>query len=256
MSRTSAVVWSLIGAVAVIVGILGAVYGPNLYREGKALVGPIVEMSRSEERLAELNVKLPFVEPADGDVAEERFLVFLAIRRELLPRYRQWKDVARQLERNGSEDWEAAKGALDVVQQVMNAQVETLRAHAMSPAEFNWIEDLTYGTWMTGVHDAIGRSAVSESLRQTTAGDLEVLAELVRRYGPSESSRRFATHLKGRLDTLDNPEPPSVDGVSERCSAIFWEHRDELVELDLAGYAELHRAIRGAGDVNIRIDGE
>ncbi len=60
MTRTSTVVWSLIGLVVVILGILGAVYGPEMYREGKAIVGPIVDIAQSEDRLAALNTEMPF----------------------------------------------------------------------------------------------------------------------------------------------------------------------------------------------------
>jgi hypothetical protein len=253
MSRTSTVVWSLIGGVFAILGTLALVYGPGLYRESQALVGPIMEMARSEDRIAALNQELPFSRAADGTVAEDRFMVFLAVRRDLLPRYREWQDMERRLERQGEEDWETAKEVLSAIRGVINLQIETLRDHGMSPAEFVWIEDLVYLTWRDGIAPNLESSAVTDRLRQTTSADLEVLAELERAHGSSRATRRFAEHLKRRLEGLDTPELPAIDGVSDASSKLFWTHRDEIGELDLAAYSELHSIIRGTESVEIKV---
>ncbi len=256
MTRTSTVVWSLIGAVVFLLGVLGAVYGPGMYREGKALVGPIVDIAQSEERLAALNTEMPFEKSADGTVADDRFSVFLDIRRDLLPRYLEWQSLERDLEEHGGEDWESAMEVLTAIQGVMTLQIETLQAHGMSPAEFSWIENLSYVRWTETVEDALEASAVTEKLRETTVADKEAMVGLERRFGSSRATREFVTRLDQRLQTLDNPGPPAVEGVSEETSLLFWEHRDELADLDLAAYSELHGILRGNNSVNINIDGE
>lgn len=256
MTRTSTVVWSLIALVVAILAVLGAVYGPTMIRQGRALVGPIVDIAQSEERLAELNTEMPFEEPSDGAVPADRLAVFIEIRRNLLPQYKQWQDIERELERNGEEDWESAVEVLTAIQSVMGVQIETLRNHGMSPAEFVWIEDLVYRTWADGAEDAVSTSAANEALRETTEADKETLAELERRYGRSKSMTEFAAHLDRRLNSLEHPEPPVVDGVSPETSALLWAHREELRSLDLAAYSELHGILRGGNDVNIEIHGE
>jgi hypothetical protein len=255
MARTSTVVWSVIGAVIAILGTLGMIYGPTLYREGRALVGPIVEIAQSEERLKALNEEIPSAEPAAGTVEPDRFAVFLDIRRDLLPRYLEWQSIERELERNGREDWESAKEVLAAVQGVITMQVEVLRKHQMSPAEFVRIEDLAYRDWADSVADDIENSAVAEKVREITVGDLEALAELEGRYGPSQVTRELAARLNRRLDSLDNPSPPTVEGVSEATSLLFWQHRQELMDLDLGAFSELHEFLRGK-DVNINIDND
>lgn len=256
MTRTSTIVWSLVGGVILVLGILGAIYGPGLYRDGKAIVGPIVDIAKSEERLAALNTQMPFDENADGTVGADRFSVFLDIRRELLPRYLEWQELERKLEQHGQEDWGSAMEVLTAIQGVMTMQIETLQNHGMSPAEFVWIEDLAYVTWAENVEDAIEKSAVAETLQAVTAADREALTELEGRFGSSRTTREFAAHLDRRLQTLDNPGPPTVEGVTDATSALFWEHREELSEVDLAAYSELHGILRGRNDVNVRIDGE
>lgn len=253
MARTSTVVWSLIGAVVAILGTLGLIYGPTLYRQGKALVGPIVDIAQSEGRLKALNEEMPFEEPTDGTVDADRFAVFLDVRRDLLPRYLEWQAIERELEDGGQEDWESAMEVLSAVQGVITMQVDVLRTHRMSPAEFVWIEDLAYRDWADEVEDVIESGAVAEKLRETTVADLEALAAIEARVGPSRTGREFAALLERRLDSLDNPSPPVVEGISESNSLLFWEHRQQLMDLDLAAYSELHEILRG-NDVNIKIE--
>ena len=254
MARTSTVVWSLIGIVLVILGALGLIYGPGLYREGKAVVGPIVDLAKTENRLVELNREFAFDEPEDGSVPEDRFEVFLEIRRQLLPTYREWQTVERALEKRNQEDWGTAKEVLAAIREVFAAQIASLRSHEMSPAEFIWIEDLVYVTWTEAVRAAIADNQATRRLRDTTAADLEALAELERRHGPSAVGRRFAERLEQRLRDLEADGPPSVAGISDATSAMLWAHRDEISALDFEAYSELHRAIRG-NNVNIELDG-
>lgn len=256
MSRTSNVVWSVIGVVVAILLALGLVYGPDLYTRGKALVGPLVDIAQSEERLTDLNIQMPFVEPADGTVDGGRFSVFLDIRRDLLPRYLEWQAIERELEHNGQEDWEDAMEVLAAVRGVMTMQIETLQKHGMSPAEFIWIEDLAYVTWVDRVKEAIQAGAVTEALRKTTAADKEALAALEGRFGSSRTTREFAALLDQRLQSLDNPSSPPVEGMSEATSSLFWEHRGDLSELDLASFSALHKILRGKNNVDIKIDNE
>jgi hypothetical protein len=255
MTKTSTIVWSLIGTVIAVLGILGLIYGPGMYRQGKALVGPIVDIAQSEERLTAMNDEIPFDEPADGIVSSDRFVVFLDIRRDLLPRYLEWQAMERKLEKGDPEDWESGMEILKAIQEVMTMQMESLRNHGMSPAEFIWLEDSTYVSWAENVADVIEGGAVAEKLRETTVSDQQVLADLERRYGSSRATREFAQVLDTRLETLENPGAPTVEGVPMPNSTLFWDHRDEIVELDLAKFSELHDIIRGNNNVNIQIDG-
>jgi len=124
----------------------------------------------------------------------------------------------------------------------------------MSPAEFIWLEDLAYETWFAVVSDRVEESVADAAVRETTAADLELLEEFASQHGSSPALRRFGDHLRGRLDVLENPGAPAVDGVVSETSELFWAHREELAELDLRAYSEMHRIIRGSDNVNIQID--
>jgi hypothetical protein len=256
MARTSVVVWSVAALVVIILAALAAIYGPGLYDEGKAVVGPIVDLARVEDRLAALDSEFPFEPPADGNVEEARFMVFLDIRRTLEPKYREWREFAQQLEREGQEDWDAAKEALASVRTVRVFQIDTLREHRMSPAEFVFIEDLAYGVWADELVGRIEDERVAQAVREMTVADLEVLDELEGRYGRSTTSRHFADHLRARLAGSEDAAPPQIDGITEGTAALFWKHRDELEALDFEEYAGLHRMSRNADDIKIEINDE
>jgi hypothetical protein len=126
----------------------------------------------------------------------------------------------------------------------------------MSPAEFIWIEDLVYRNWIDRVEVAIETSAVTKTLRETTEADTQALAALEARFGPSRATHEFAARLNQRLESLDHPSPPILDDVPEANASLFWEHREELVALDLAAYSELHDFLRGGNDVIVNIEDE
>jgi hypothetical protein len=253
MSRTSTVLWSLIGVVVATLGVLGLIYGPGLYREGKAVVGPIVELTKIEDDLAHLNDEFPFSVPPDGEVGEERLSTFLGIRRELQPKYKSWDEMIHRVDESDVEDWNTAKEVLGETQDVMVTQVTVLREHRMSPAEFVWIEELVYGTWAEAVAGASETTAVADEVRRLTTDDLVALDDLERRYGRSKAIREYRSRLEARMAEVDEPIVPVVGGVSEMDAKLFWERRDEIAELNFAGYADLHEAIGGAGDVEIKI---
>jgi hypothetical protein len=255
MPRTSTVIWSLVALVLAIFAVLGAVYGPELVRNAKAVLGPIVDIAKSEDRLQQLNAELPFNEPTSRTIDRDRFSVFLAIRRDLLPQYLRWQHIERELERQGQEDWQSAMEVLEAVQTIMNLQIDTLRAHGMSPAEFLWIEDIVYGEWSDAVDDLIETEALRQAVRGAAAESLELVESLEARYGSSAALREMRAHLEEDLDEIEQSSTPVVEGVPSETSKLLWDHRDEIAKLDLASYSELHRILRGSENVEIKIDG-
>ena len=256
MARTSTVIVSLLLAVLVVLGVLGLIYGPDLYREGKALVGPIVELSQVEDQLAALDAEMPFTPPDDLVVPEDRFRVFLDIRRELLPRYTAWQELESRVESSGDEDWKTAKEVLAQVREVAAAQRAALAEHRMPPAEFIWIEDRVYGDWARAVAFSPESRAVTEALAEAAREDLAVLDELDRRHGPSPASRELRRRFQLRAEVAQNPSAPVVEGVPEANASLFWAHREVIDELDLERYSDLHDLLRDSGNVEIRVGEE
>lgn len=261
MARTtSTVLWSIAGCALLCLVVLGAVYGPGLWREGRALIGPIRELSRSQEALDELNARLAFEEPQDGLVSEERLLVLLEVRAELEQRYQHWSEMVETVEGQGEESLEAAKVALAETRDLLQAQIEILERHQMSGTELIWLESVVYDTWLDEIErivDEERQPVVLQKLRETAEEDLSWLVQTEARYGRSQLSTAMKERLHSRLADLADPPPPAIDGVPQENQRLLWEHRERIMELDLEEYRGLHRdRFRQSGSVKISVDDE
>lgn len=259
MSRsTSNVVWTMLAIIAAIVVIAGVFYGPKLYRAGRDLAGPIMDLAGAEDAIAALDEELPFSPPADGLVSEERLEDFLAVRRELEPRYREWEQLVREVEDRNAESLAEAKRVLEATRSVFAAQVDTLRARAMSPTEFRWLEEMVYHHWLEGIDDAVDPPGLISRVRELTAEDLAFLDQLEHNHGTSPAVRAMRERLQAREEGLESSPPPSVEGVAEANAELFWRHRAAIEALRLDGYSSLHSALRqGSADrIQVRVGDE
>lgn len=261
MARTGTTIWIVLGIGAALLLAVALIYGPDLYRKGESIVAPIMELSKSEKALSQLDAELPFTEPADGLVSEDRLTAFFEVRRRLIPHYQSFETIEARLERNRQEDFETAGEVLDAVTGIFEAQIAILREQGMSPAEFRWLEFTVYDGWLDKVEQAelSGASlAWFSEIRNLTTEDLAFVDELRRAHGPSPALDAVRQRLRARLDEVDEPAAPTVDGVPAENGELFWRHRETIAELKLDEYGDMHSRLRqgsGAG-VTIRIDDE
>ncbi len=260
MTRTGATVWTIVGIVVAILLMLGLIYGPELYRKGESIVAPILELSRSEKVLAELNAELPFTAPEDGRASEDRLLVFFEVRRQLIPHYEAYKVVEKKIERSQQEDLETVGQVLGTVTDVFDAQISTLRELGMSPAEFRWYELEVYDGWLVKMELAELSSSTlvnASELREMTSEDLAFVDQLRSRHGSSASLTAVRERLTARLEEVNQPSAPVLDGIAPENSALYWQHRETIAELKLDQHGEMHSRLRqgsSKGGVKININ--
>ena len=178
-------------------------------------------------------------------------LEFFAVRRELQPLYDKWQDTVEVVEREHGESWVGAKLVLAATRDTMTGQIVALRDARMSPNEFLWLEELVYQRWRQSQVDAESR-ARRQVVRQLTEEDLEVVSDLERRYGSSLALTAFRGRLDDRLAATEEDGPVSAPGISPGTHELLWRYRDEIDELDLAGY-ELHPMLNRQGGTTITI---
>jgi hypothetical protein len=258
MTRTGGIVWIVLGIVAAILLMLGLIYGPDLYRKGESIVAPIMQLTKLDEATDELNKAFPFTPPEDGLASEERLLVFLDVRRHLIPHYEAWLVVERQIGRTGQEDFETAGQVLGQVTDVFEAQIETLRQLSMSPVEFRWLEIQVYDGWLDKVEatEMSGSSLANASeISDMTKEDLDFVDQQRSRHGSSPALTAVRDRLSARLATVDNPSAPEIEGVAPENNTLFWKHREAIAELKLEEHQDMHSRLReGSDGVHININ--
>lgn len=258
MTRTGGTIMIILGIIVAILVMLGLIYGPELYRTGESIVAPIMELTRLDEAVDQLNTELPFAPPDDGLANEERLLVFFEVRRQLIPHYEKWQATEKQVERSGTEDLETAGNVLGSVTDVFYAQIDTLRGLGMSQTEFQWYEFAVYDGWLDKVEaiDMSGSSlAVTTEISEITSSDLQFVDQLRQQHGSSPALTAVHQRLSQRLEQLGNPAAPEIDGVLPENSALFWQHREAIAELKLDEHNDMHSRLRGGSDnVNININ--
>jgi hypothetical protein len=258
MARASNVIWSVLVAFLLLLGLTAAVFGPRLYREGKALIAPIAELAGSERAMKALDEEFLFEPPDDGVVGEPRLLVFLEVWHDLRARYGEWQELVDELEGRHTQSWQEAKDVLAATRDVHRTQRETLREHGMSPTELVWIEDAVL-SWWRQVEPQLAdedRPVIVAELRRVSEKDLRFVAELERHHGASPALEAMERHLEERLASLDTSAPPRVAEVPEANQELFWRHRDEIAFIEKLTHNPLHKMIREPGGVQIQIEDE
>lgn len=228
--------WIVVGAIVAGILALALAVGPGLYRHGRELVGPIMDLAASEKAFDELDAEMSWQAPEEGRIDAARLDRFLAVRAELLPTYRRWEELERELTGNGEESLDTAKVVLAELREVFAVQEAALRAHDMSPAEFRWLEEKVYEEWLEpgDVRAAAGR------LEQATRADLEFVAELRRRYGESSALGEVERRLEERLDAIGaEARAPASDLPPTTVKLLESRHAD-IAALDLARYGTVH----------------
>jgi hypothetical protein len=214
-----------------------------------------MELSRAEDAVAALNEELAFEPPETNVVTEDRLHVFLVVRKELQPLYERWSEMEAELDESGdTESFDAAKEVLGVLGDGFSTQLEILRRHAMSPAEFTWLDEVVYDEWLTAGSSA---ADADSRLAEATKGDLEVLEDARRRHGDSPGLQAVEERLRQRLDSLTAPRQGDLESIPEATSELLWAHRDQITELVLdrsSPYLDLLKG--GTGEVRVNVSDE
>jgi hypothetical protein len=250
--------WILILSIVAVIFLffftLALIFGPDLYREGRALLGPITEMAGVKGEFKTLNQEFLFSPPEDGLVSEARLLVFLDIRGELKSVYEDWREVVRTVEKEHPDSWQGAKDVLAVTRDVINAQVEVLRHHGMSAVEFRWLEDRVYEEWFDQVKHLVGDTSnpiVAGQMRRNTEEDLAFVGKLEQQYGSSPVIAAMRRRFEQHLVKFDMPERLSLPDIPEENQQLYWRLKERIADLVLEGY-EMHNVYHDVSTISVR----
>ena len=131
--------------IAVVVGgvmLAAVVFGGLWWAKGKA-----EQFTGRETQIEELKKKanaVPFTEPADGIVREDRLVKFLDIRRRVFDVYAKHKDELEAMNKKKQADFSDVTKGLSVLGEVRLAQAQALADAGMSEGEYHFLIQQVY----------------------------------------------------------------------------------------------------------------
>lgn len=181
------------------------------------LSGKVTRLVGTAKEFEALEKAHPFSPPEDGTVAEDRLLAYLEVLEAVGPQARTYADWVRSHEerRNKKEDLGVAVEAMGQVEGILRTFLEGLRAHAMGPREFRYLQ-----------------RAVEEALRELSEGpatprERDLLAALEgasRLPGLSDADRaalqKKAAEFRDRMGLGGEPLSPNAALVSRHLARV------------------------------------
>jgi hypothetical protein len=146
-----------------------AVFGGLWWAKGKA-----EQFTAHETKIEELKKKanaVPFTEPADGAIREDRLVKFLDIRRRVFDVYAKHKDALEAMNKKKQADVSDVARGLGVLSDVRMAQAQALADVGMSEEEYRFMVQQVYKTLYA-----------SEVAKQTAPGVPPANIALFRKY--------------------------------------------------------------------------
>jgi hypothetical protein len=133
--------------IAVVVGgvmLAAVVFGGLWWVKGKA-----EQFTGRETQIEQLKKKanaVPFTEPADGIVREDRLVKFLDVRRRVFDVYAKHKDELEAMNKKKQADFSDVTHGLGVLAEVRLAQAQALADVGMSESEYHFLIQQVYKT--------------------------------------------------------------------------------------------------------------
>ena len=131
--------------IAVVVGgvmLAMVVFGGLWWAKGKA-----EQFTGRETQIEELKKKanaVPFTEPADGIVREDRLVKFIDVRRRIFDVYAKHKDELEAMNQKKQADFSDVTSGLGVLAEVRLAQAQALADVGMSEGEYHFLIQQVY----------------------------------------------------------------------------------------------------------------
>ena len=208
-------------AIAVVLAVGGAVaaaFGPGALRRARTRYAPISRMKADQADFEAWTRQKAWAEPATAAVTAEKLDAFLALRRDL----RRLEGKSDDLRRRGPARGERARlrdvpTLMEGVGGLMSERFAAFRKHDIAPAEYEYLENLVYSTWLGGIaaegDDPAARERAAHEIDQTAA---------------RESAPAVRARLQQVAAGLRSRTPAAPQGISEDLHRLLLSRVDEI----------------------------
>jgi hypothetical protein len=128
----------LLTGVAAVVGVVGFGYWAK---------GKVEEVAGDQDKINRLNEQAnanPFTQPADGVIAEDRLVTFLAVRRQVFASYEKHRPALEAMKNKKQADFSDVRAGLTVLNDLRLATAQALVDHKMSEGEYEYLVQQVY----------------------------------------------------------------------------------------------------------------
>jgi hypothetical protein len=128
----------LLTGVAVVAGVVGLGYWAK---------GKVEEVAGESEKIEALHRQAnanPFTPPADGVIAEDRLLKFLAVRKQVSASYDKHRDRLEAMKGKKEADFGDVRAGFAILNELRLASAQALADHRMSEAEYQFMVEQVY----------------------------------------------------------------------------------------------------------------
>ncbi len=226
----------------VIAGAFGLVWwGKGKIEEATGGPGGIERMAKVQEEIerhqAEAN-RHEFSEPADGLIAEERLLKFLAVRRDVFGVYERHKAQIESLGKGRTPDLAAIAKSVHLVNDLRLAQAQAQAREGVSEAEYRFLVAQVYKTaWAAGLAKGTGGKRTSEATREVLGQAGEQLRRQLDNPNLTPEQRRQLEEALARLEEQGEAAAEAAGSldVPPANLELFERHRAEIEKYAMGG---------------------
>lgn len=204
---------------AVIVGVVGVAWW------GKSKFDEVAGTERSIQDLQKRADAVPFHEPADGLLAEDRLLKFLEVRKRTFGIYEKHKSEIAELANKRDGGVTDLSRSFGIIQEVRAAQAAALSDVGMSTAEYQYLVGAVY---RSGWASEFAKENQGKDASRTTSEALGQLSKQLEAMGPEGA--RASDQVKAAQEQAERGLE-----VPEANIQLFRKHETEIKKYAMTG---------------------
>jgi hypothetical protein len=199
-----------IGVVLAVLGAVVALFGPGALRRARSMYAPISRMKAEQTEFEAWVRQKRWSEPAAPALSAEKLDAFLALRGDL----RRLEGKGDELRRRGPARERArlrdVPTLMEGVGGLLGERFAAFRKHDIVPAEYDYLENLVYVTWLGG----IAAEGDDPAARERAAHEIDQAA--VR-----EGAGSVRTRLQQVAAALRSHSPAAPPGIPEEVHRLL-----------------------------------
>jgi hypothetical protein len=201
----------VIGVVLAVVGTVVALFGPGALRRARSMYAPISRMKAEQTEFEAWVRQKGWSEPAAPALSAEKLDAFLALRGDL----RRLEGKGDELRRRGPARGERARlrdvpTLMEGVGGLLGERFAAFRKHDIAPAEYDYLENLVYVTWLGG----IAAEGDDPAARERAAHEIDQAAA-------REGAGPVRTRLQRVAAALRSHSPAAPPGIPEEVHRLL-----------------------------------